>query len=138
MGSKTVMIANICSSDYNYEETLSTLRFANRAKNIKNKPHINQDPKDQLLEQYKLQIEELKKRLANKQKNGDLGNNIDDEMEEQVIPKIIVQKVHKIGISKERVRRMYELQQKEEEKLKIKHEREKKQWQKETKTNLTK
>merc|ERR1712129_54928 len=117
--SKTVMIANICSADYNYEETLSTLRFANRAKNIKNKPHINQDPKDQLLAEYKLQIEELKKRLANKQMNGDV-DAIDDEMVEQAIPKIIVQKVHKIGISKERVRRMHDMQQREEEKLKSK------------------
>ena len=134
--SKTVMIANICSADYNYEETMSTLRFANRAKSIKNKPHINQDPKDKLLEEYKLQIEELKQRLANKQKNGD--DVIDDEMEEQVIPKIIVQKVHKIGISKERVRRMHDMQQREEEKLRIKHEREKKVWQKETKNYLSK
>merc|ERR1712039_1127045 len=122
------MIANICSADYNYDETVSTLRFANRAKNIKNKPHINQDPKDQLLAEYKLQIEELKKRLANKQQN-ESGDEA-EEMAEQVIPKIIIQKVHKIGISKERVRRMHELQQREEEKLKIKHEREKKQWQK--------
>lgn len=136
--SKTVMIANICSSDYNYDETLSTLRFANRAKHIKNKPHINQDPKDKLLQDYKLQIEELRKRLANKHKNGDLQTNIDDEMEEQVIPKIIVQKVHKIGISKERVRRMHELQRKEEEKLKKQFKKEKEEWQKETKDYLTK
>jgi len=33
----------------NYEETLSTLRYANRAKNIKNKPTINEDPKDAML-----------------------------------------------------------------------------------------
>ena len=32
-------------TDYNYEETLSTLRYANRAKNIKNKPRVNEDPK---------------------------------------------------------------------------------------------
>eukprot|EP01084_Bolivina_argentea_P181327 313180_1 len=136
--SKTVMIANICSSDYNYEETLSTLRFANRAKNIKNKPHINQDPKDKLLQQYQQQIEELKQRLANKQQNGDSLNPFDEEMEEQIIPKIIVQKVHKIGISKEKVRRMYELQQKEEERLKKRYEKEKQVWQKETKDYLTK
>ena len=42
---KTVMIANIGPADYNYDETLSTLRYANRAKNIKNKPRINEDPK---------------------------------------------------------------------------------------------
>lgn len=46
---KTVMIAAISPADYNYEETLTTLRYASRAKNIKNKPRINMDPKDALL-----------------------------------------------------------------------------------------
>ena len=41
----------------------STLRYANRAKNIKNKPHINEDPKDALLRQYKEEIERLKAML---------------------------------------------------------------------------
>ena len=43
---KTVMVANLGPADWNYDETLSTLRYANRAKNIKNKPKINEDPKD--------------------------------------------------------------------------------------------
>jgi hypothetical protein len=43
--SKTLMIATVSPASYNYEETLSTLRYANRAKNIKNKPKINEDPK---------------------------------------------------------------------------------------------
>ena len=34
---KTVMVANIGPADWNYDETLSTLRYANRAKNIQNK-----------------------------------------------------------------------------------------------------
>jgi len=139
--SKTVMIANICSSDYNYEETLSTLRFANRAKHIQNKPHINQDPKDKLLEEYKQQIEELRQRLANQQQHGDgaggRGVAVDEEMEEQIIPKIVIQKVHKIGMSKERVRRMYESQQKEENALKQRFEKEKQLWKRETKDYLT-
>ena len=46
---KTVMIAAVSPADYNFEETLSTLRYASRAKNIKNKPTINEDPKDALL-----------------------------------------------------------------------------------------
>ncbi len=46
---KTVMCANCGPADYNYDETLSTLRYANRAKNIKNKPKINEDPKVRLL-----------------------------------------------------------------------------------------
>ena len=38
----------------------STLRYANRAKNIKNKPRINEDPKDALLRQYQEEIQQLK------------------------------------------------------------------------------
>jgi hypothetical protein len=46
---KTVMVAAISPAQYNYEETLSTLRYASRAKAIKNKPKVNEDPKDALL-----------------------------------------------------------------------------------------
>lgn len=46
---KTIMIAAISPANYNYDETLSTLRYASRAKFIKNKPKINEDPKDALL-----------------------------------------------------------------------------------------
>ncbi|EIE23467.1 kinesin family member 3b in complex with Adp [Coccomyxa subellipsoidea C-169] len=42
---KTVMIANIGPAETDYEETMSTLRYANRAKNIRNLPRINEDPK---------------------------------------------------------------------------------------------
>jgi hypothetical protein len=49
---KTVMIANIGPADYNTEETLTTLRYANRAKNIENKPKINEDPKDAMLREF--------------------------------------------------------------------------------------
>jgi len=37
---KTVMVANLGPADYNFDETSSTLRYANRAKNIKNKPKV--------------------------------------------------------------------------------------------------
>lgn len=49
---KTLMVAAISPADNNYDETLSTLRYANRAKNIQNKAVINEDPKDALLRQY--------------------------------------------------------------------------------------
>lgn len=57
------MVAAISPADYNYEETLSTLRYANRAKNIKNKPKINEDPKDALIRQYADEITLLKEQL---------------------------------------------------------------------------
>lgn len=61
---KTLMIAAISPADYNYDETMSTLRYANRAKNIKNKPKINEDPKDTMLREYKEEIEKLRQLLA--------------------------------------------------------------------------
>uniref|UniRef100_A0A7S3DF42 Kinesin-like protein n=1 Tax=Palpitomonas bilix TaxID=652834 RepID=A0A7S3DF42_9EUKA len=60
---KTTMVAMLGPADYNYDETLSTLRYANRAKNIKNKPKINEDPKDALLRQFQAEIEALKQQL---------------------------------------------------------------------------
>lgn len=60
---KTMMVACLSPADNNYDETLSTLRYANRAKNIKNKPKINEDPKDALLRQYQEEIQKLKAML---------------------------------------------------------------------------
>ena len=60
---KTVMVANLGPADYNYDETLSTLRYANRAKNIKNKPKINEDPKDAMLREFQEEIARLKAQL---------------------------------------------------------------------------
>ena len=53
---KTCMIAALSPADYNMEETISTLRYASRAKSIKNKPRVNEDPKDALLKQYEDEI----------------------------------------------------------------------------------
>lgn len=61
---KTIMIACLSPASTNYDETLSTLRYANRAKNIKNKPKINEDPKDALLRQYQEEIQRLKGVIA--------------------------------------------------------------------------
>ncbi|CAH8870415.1 unnamed protein product [Trichobilharzia szidati] len=61
--SKTVMIAAISPADINYEETLSTLRYADRAKQIKNKALINEDPMESLIRQLKAENERLKQAL---------------------------------------------------------------------------
>merc|ERR1719454_302387 len=61
---KTCMIATCGPADYNYDETLSTLRYANRAKNIKNKPKINEDPKDAMLREFQEEIARLRAKLA--------------------------------------------------------------------------
>lgn len=61
---KTIMIACISPAEFNYDETLSTLRYASRAKNISNKPVINEDPKDAMLREYQAEILNLKAQLA--------------------------------------------------------------------------
>jgi kinesin family protein 3/17 len=64
------MVATIGPASYNLDETLTTLRYANRAKNIKNKPKINEDPKDALLRTFQEEINRLKSSLENKMKGG--------------------------------------------------------------------
>ncbi|CAH3031146.1 unnamed protein product [Pocillopora meandrina] len=67
---RTVMVANIGPASYNFEETITTLRYANRAKNIKNKPKINEDPKDALLREFQEEIGRLKRELEKRGGSG--------------------------------------------------------------------
>ncbi|XP_067873914.1 kinesin-like protein KIF3C isoform X2 [Heterodontus francisci] len=60
---KTIMVATIGPTSSNYEESLTTLRYASRTKNIKNKPRINEDPKDALLREFQEEIARLKTQL---------------------------------------------------------------------------
>lgn len=54
--SKTIMIAALSPADINYDETLSTLRYADRAKKIKNKAVVNENPLDKLIRELKVRI----------------------------------------------------------------------------------
>jgi kinesin family protein 3/17 len=60
---KTIMIATLSPASYNYDETISTLRYASRAKNIKNKPKVNEDPKDAMLRTFQEEIARLRAQL---------------------------------------------------------------------------
>ncbi|PVF92902.1 kinesin-like protein [Serendipita vermifera] len=60
--SKTAMIAAISPADY--EETLSTLRYADQAKKIKNKAVVNEDPNAKLVRELKEELEMLRARVA--------------------------------------------------------------------------
>ncbi|CAF0825589.1 unnamed protein product [Rotaria sordida] len=57
---KTIMIACISPSEDNYDETLCTLRYASRTKNIRNTPIINENSSNILLQQYAEEIERLR------------------------------------------------------------------------------
>ncbi|MES1908319.1 MAG: hypothetical protein MHM6MM_001275 [Cercozoa sp. M6MM] len=61
---RTAMIATIGPCSFNHDETVNTLRYANRAKTIKNRPHINEDPKDAKLRMMKEELDNLRKTLA--------------------------------------------------------------------------
>ena len=71
--SRTCMIACVSPADINYEETLNTLRYANRARNIRNKPVVNRDPNAAQISQLRQQLSaaraeigSLKRRLTGK------------------------------------------------------------------------
>jgi len=98
---KTVMIAQIGPADYNYDETLSTLRYAYRAKSIKNKPRINEDPKDAMIREFQEEIARLKAELESR---GGAGGVV----EKQVVVEKVVEKVVREGPSEDEIKRMQE------------------------------
>eukprot|EP00736_Rhodelphis_marinus_P008897 Rmarinus@m.10842 len=57
--SRTVMVACVSPADVNFEETLSTLKYADQAKNIRNKPVLNMDPTQRELLLLRKQVEAL-------------------------------------------------------------------------------
>ncbi|KAF3329159.1 chromosome-associated kinesin KIF4 [Carex littledalei] len=61
--SKTVMIACISPADSNAEETINTLKYANRARNIQNKAVINRDPVAAEMQRLRSQLEQLQGEL---------------------------------------------------------------------------
>ena len=93
---KTYMIACVSPAEINFEETLNTLKYASRARHIKNKPVINRDPQSALVAQLKQEVFSLKeemrnyKRLLNVQGVEDIKENLeflkksDQESDEQL------------------------------------------------------
>ncbi|XP_038116049.1 kinesin-like protein KIF3A [Culex quinquefasciatus] len=82
--SKTVMCASVSPADSNYVETISTLRYACRAKSIQNLAHINDEPKDALLRHFQEEIKELKRQLEEGVFANGLGTDEDEEEEDEV------------------------------------------------------
>jgi kinesin family protein 3/17 len=72
----------------------STLRYANRAKNIQNKPKINEDPKDTMLREFQEEIARLKNQLMTGGPGGGAGGLVtkkvikEKEMDEDEITAI--------------------------------------------------
>lgn len=57
------MIACVGPSEFNLEETLSTLRYADRAQKIKNKPTVNENPQVAQICQLRKEVKQLKQEL---------------------------------------------------------------------------
>jgi kinesin family protein 3/17 len=109
---KTVMIANIGPADWNFDETLGTLRYAHRAKSIKNKPKINEDPKDAMLREFQDEISKLKAQLEQFQGG-------------KVTTGAYGEKIIKVEDEK-KIREMEERLAREKEEIKMRHDEERK------------
>mmetsp|Transcript_104254 Transcript_104254/g.185262 ORF Transcript_104254/g.185262 Transcript_104254/m.185262 type:complete len:1108 (+) Transcript_104254:58-3381(+) len=77
--SKTVMICAISPASSNYEETLSTLRYADRAKRIKNAATINENPQDKLIRQLREENEKLRNMVSDGSPGKNENNGISSE-----------------------------------------------------------
>ncbi|XP_056102270.1 kinesin-like protein KIF1A isoform X24 [Rhinichthys klamathensis goyatoka] len=75
--SRTAMVAALSPADINYDETLSTLRYADRAKQIRCNAVINEDPNNRLVRELKEEVGRLKD-LLYAQGLGDIIENISD------------------------------------------------------------
>ena len=62
--SLTAMIAAISPADINFEETLSTLRYADSAKRIKNHAVVNEDPNARMIRELKEELAQLRSKLG--------------------------------------------------------------------------
>ena len=80
--SKTVMICALSPASINYEETLSTLRYADRAKKIQNKAVVNESEHDKVVRLLKEENNDLKKKieeLSKKLLGGGVVEDVDKE-----------------------------------------------------------
>ncbi|KAI1894680.1 hypothetical protein AGOR_G00118250 [Albula goreensis] len=82
--SKTIMIATISPAHMNYRETLSTLRYAHRAKNILNKPTVNEDSNVRLIRELRDEITRLKSLLTKGGQNAEGDSPVILGMEERL------------------------------------------------------
>merc|ERR1712066_672385 len=73
--SKTIMICALSPASSNFEETLSTLRYADRAKKIKNNAVVNENPQQKLLRELKEENDKLKQMMANEGISGQMGGD---------------------------------------------------------------
>ncbi|XP_016308214.1 stAR-related lipid transfer protein 9-like [Sinocyclocheilus anshuiensis] len=79
--SKTIMIATVSPSSSSYNETLSTLRYAAHARNIVNKPRVNEDANVRLIRELREEIDRLKSMLLSFEMQRNPSPSLSDERE---------------------------------------------------------
>jgi len=82
--SSTIMICAIRPGHLYYEETLNTLRYADRAKKIKNKPVINESPQDKIIRELQEENKRLKEEMMKGGGGIGLGGGSDPEAAEKL------------------------------------------------------
>lgn len=80
--SKTVMICAISPANDNYEETLSTLRYADQTKKIRNKPIVNESAVDKIIRELREENERLKSMLKGNESPTSETNLLGEESKE--------------------------------------------------------
>ena len=88
--SKTVMICALSPASINYEETLSTLRYADRAKKIQNKAVINESEHDKVVRLLKEENNDLKKKIEELSKKL-LGGGVVEEVDKEAFRELKAQ-----------------------------------------------
>jgi kinesin family member 1 len=104
--SLTAMIAAISPADINFEETLSTLRYADSAKRIKNHAVVNEDPNARMIRELKEELAQLRSKLSGG--SGGVGGIVEEQyapdtpLEKQIVsiaqPDGTIKKVSKAEI----------------------------------------
>ncbi|XP_061391666.1 kinesin-like protein KIF3A [Musca vetustissima] len=129
--SKTVMCATISPADTNYMETISTLRYASRTKNITNRMHVNEEPKDALLRHFQEEIERLRKQLEEgyeeEQPEEEVEEVEEDEDDEEIEAEVLAEDQNQItekALEKQRLRELKQAKKEALEKRKREHQME--------------
>jgi kinesin family protein 1 len=83
--SMTAMIAAISPADINFDETLSTLRYADSAKRIKNHAVVNEDPNARMIRELKEELQQLRSKLAHGGGGGEETYDPETPPEKQIV-----------------------------------------------------
>ncbi|CDJ50033.1 kinesin motor domain-containing protein, putative [Eimeria brunetti] len=134
---RTAMVANVGPACVHYDETLSTLRYAQRTKHIKNAPHVNEDPKQAVILAFQEEIARLKQQLqaAEEARLQALNNPVEPPkevvvekpviVEKPTIVEKIVEKIKIVDVSEEERRKLEELNLEQQRHLRATFETEK-------------